>query len=169
MGGTRISTDGGAETLIFVTGTSGKQPNIFVSRQKIQSQLCIPREPRKIGVRVSGAGVQTSAVDTTAVWVSTAEKNFKIVLGKTGRFSRKFRVISAPALYKSPAANRTPNVCPIKPNMLILSEKKNWEESQWFLFSPHTHADGFSRFFRIAKFSRFSKTWTILKKYSDPE
>ena len=39
-----------------------------------KSQLCIPRNPRKIGVWVSGAEIQTSAVDTrTAVWASTAE------------------------------------------------------------------------------------------------
>ena len=58
----------GAETLIFVTGTSGKYPKIFVSRQKNQSQLWIAREPRKIGVRVSGAEIETSAVATrTAV------------------------------------------------------------------------------------------------------
>ena len=94
----------GAETLIFVTGTSGKYPKLFVSRQKNQSQLWIPRKPRKIGVWVSGAEIQTSAVDTrTAVWVSTPEKFSKIVLGKTRNFSRKFRGVSAPALYKNPA------------------------------------------------------------------
>ena len=77
----------GAEILIFVTGTSGKYPKLFVSRQKNQTQLWIPRKPRKIGVWVSGAEIQTSAVDTrTAVWVSTAEKFFKIVLGKTRNF-----------------------------------------------------------------------------------
>ena len=37
----------GAETLIFVTGTSGKYPKLFGSRQKKQSQLWIPRNPRK--------------------------------------------------------------------------------------------------------------------------
>ena len=94
----------GAETLIFVAGTSGKYPKLFVSRQKNQSQLWIPRKPRKIGVWVSGAEIQTSAVDTrTAVWVSTPEKFSKIVLGKTRKFSRKFRGVSAPALYKNPA------------------------------------------------------------------
>ena len=68
----------GAETLIFVTGTSGKYPKMFVSQQKNQSQLWIPRKPRKIGVWVSGAEIQTSAVDTTtAVWVPTTEKNFQ--------------------------------------------------------------------------------------------
>ena len=54
----------GAETLIFVTGASGKYPKLFVSRQKNQSQLWIPRKPREIGVWVSGAEIQTSAVDT---------------------------------------------------------------------------------------------------------
>ena len=94
----------GAETLLFVTGTSGKNPKIFVSQQKNQSQLWIPRKPRKIGVWVSGAEIQTSAVDTrTAVWVSTPEKFSKIVLGKTWNFSRMFRGVSAPALYKNPA------------------------------------------------------------------
>ena len=94
----------GAETLIFVTGTSGKYPKIFVSRQKIQSQLWIPGKPRKIGVWVSGAEIQTSAVDTrTAVWVSTAEKYSKIFLGETRNFSQKCRGVSAPALYKNPA------------------------------------------------------------------
>ena len=87
----------GAETLIFVTGTSGKYLKIFVSQQKNQSQLCIPRKPRKIGAWVSGAEMPTSAVDTrTAVWVSTAEKFSE---GETRNFSRKFRGFSAPALY----------------------------------------------------------------------
>ena len=64
-----------------------------------QSQLCIPRKPRKIGVWVSGAEIQASGVDTRiAVWVSTAEKMFKIVLGETRNLSRKFRGVSAPAL-----------------------------------------------------------------------
>ena len=50
------------------------------------------RKPRKIGVWVSGAELQSSAVDTrTAVWVSTPEKFSKIVLGTTRKFSRKFR------------------------------------------------------------------------------
>ena len=94
----------GAETQIFMTGTSGKIPKIFLSQQKNQSQLWIPRKPRKIGVWVSGAEIQTSAVDTrTAVWVSTPEKFSKTVLGKTRNFSRKFRGVSAPALYKNPA------------------------------------------------------------------
>ena len=94
----------GAETLIFVTGTSGKYPKLFVSRQKNQSRLWIPRKPRKIGVWVSGAEIQTSAVDTrTAVWVSTPERFSKIVLGKTRNSSRKFRGVSAPALCQNPA------------------------------------------------------------------
>ena len=39
------------------------------------------------GVWVSGAEIQTSAVDTrTAVWVSTAEKIFKLALGETRIF-----------------------------------------------------------------------------------
>ena len=96
----------GAETLIFVTGTSGKYSKLFVSRQKNQSQLWIPRKPRKIGVWVCGAEIQTSAVDTrTAVWVSTAEKFSKIVLGKTRNFSRNFGGVSAPDLYKNPAVS----------------------------------------------------------------
>ena len=97
----------GAETQIFVTGTSGKYLKIFISHQKNQSQLWIPRKPRKIGVWVSGAEIPTSAVDTrTAVWVSTAEKFSKIVLGETRNFSRKFRGVSAPALYKNPAVTK---------------------------------------------------------------
>ena len=76
----------------------------FVSRQKRQSQLWIPGKPRKIGVCVSGAEIQASAVDArTAVWVSTAEKFSKVVLGETRKFSRKFMGVSAPALYKNPA------------------------------------------------------------------
>ena len=91
----------GAETLIFLTGTSGKYPKLFDSRQKSLSQLWIPRKPRKIGVWVSGAEIQTSAVDTRiAVWVSTAEKFSKIVLEKTRNCSQKFRGVSAPVLYK---------------------------------------------------------------------
>ena len=103
----------GAETLIFVTGTSGKYPKLCVSRQKNQSQLWIPRKPRKIGVWVSGAEIQTSAVDTrTAAWVSTPEKISKI--GKTRNFSRKFRGVSAPALHKTPAVNRPPGTNPTR-------------------------------------------------------
>ena len=80
----------GAETLIFVTGTSGKYPKIFVSWQKNQSQLWIPRNPRKIGVWVSGAEIQASAVDTrTAVWVSTPEKCFQNRSGKNPEFFSK--------------------------------------------------------------------------------
>ena len=94
----------GAETHILVTGTSGKYLKIFVSQQTNQNQLWIPRKPRKIGVWVSGAEIPTSAVDTrTAVWVSTAEKFSKIVLGETRNSSQKFRGVSAPALYKNPA------------------------------------------------------------------
>ena len=95
----------GAETLTFVISDSGKRPfEMFVSRWKNQSQLCIPRKPRKIGAWVSGAEIQTSAVDVrTAVWVSTAEKLFEIVLGETRNYSQMFRGVSAPALYKNPA------------------------------------------------------------------
>ena len=97
-----------------MTGTTGKKPKIFVSRQKNQSQLWIPRKPRKIGVWVSGAEIQTSAVDTrTAVWVSTPEKTSKIVLGKTRNFSRKFRGLSAPALDKTPAVIKEVEVHPL--------------------------------------------------------
>ena len=97
--------EAGAETLIFVTGTSGKKSENFrLPAKKNQSQLWIPRKPRKIGVWVSGAEIQTSAVDTrSAVWVSAPEKFSKIVLGKTRNFSRKFRGVSAPALDKNPA------------------------------------------------------------------
>ena len=62
------------------------------------------QKTKKIGVRASGAEIQTSAVDTrTAVWVSTPEKFSKIILGKTRNSSRKFRGVSAPALYENPA------------------------------------------------------------------
>ena len=37
----------------------------------------------------------------TAVWISTAEKCFKIVLGETRNFSRKLGGGSAPALHKN--------------------------------------------------------------------
>ena len=93
----------GAETRIFCDRHLRRISENVVTRQKNQSQLCIPRKPRKIGVWVSGAEIQASAVDTrTAVWVSTAEKFFKIVLGETRNFARKFRGVSAPALYKNP-------------------------------------------------------------------
>ena len=47
-----------------------------------------PEKPRKIGVWVSGVEIQVPAVDTRiAVWVSTAEKMFKIVLGETRNVS----------------------------------------------------------------------------------
>ena len=94
----------GAETLIFVTGTTGRYPKLFVSRQKTKVSGGYPGNQEKIGVSVSGAEIQTSAVDTrTAVWVSTSEKFSKIVLGKTRNFSRMFRGVSAPALCKNPA------------------------------------------------------------------
>ena len=92
----------GAETLIFVTGTSGKYPKLFVSRQKNQSRLWITRKPRKIGVWVSGAEIQTSAVDTrTAVWVSTLRKFPKSFWEKLGIFLETLGGVSAPALYKT--------------------------------------------------------------------
>ena len=82
----------GAETLIFVTGTTGKYPKLFRLQAENQNPLWIPRKPRKIGIWVSGAEIQTSAVDTrTAVWVSTPEKFSKIVLGKSRNVSWKFR------------------------------------------------------------------------------
>ena len=43
----------------------------------------------------------------TAVWVSTPEKCFKIVLGETRNVSQKSRGVSAPALYKNPAVTKT--------------------------------------------------------------
>ena len=87
---------------------------IVSGRKKKQSQLWIPRKPRKIGVWVSGAEIQTSVVDTrTAVWVSTAEKFSKIVLGKARNSSRKFRGVSAPALHKNPAVIRTLVSCAV--------------------------------------------------------
>ena len=86
----------GAETQIFVTGTSGKYLKIFISQQKNQSQLWIPRKPRETSVWVSRAEIPTSAVDTrTAVWVSTAEKLSKIVLGKTRNFLESLGGLSA--------------------------------------------------------------------------
>ena len=77
----------GAETLIIVTGTSGKKSgNLRPPTEKPKSAVD-PRKPRKTGVWVSGAEIQTSAVDTrTAVWVSTPKKFSKIVLGKTRIF-----------------------------------------------------------------------------------
>ena len=83
----------GAEALIFVAGASGKYPKKFgLPAEKPKSRLCIPRKSREIGVWVSGAEMQASAVDTrTAVWVSTAEKMCKNVLGETRNLSRLFR------------------------------------------------------------------------------
>ena len=110
----------GAETLILVTGTSGKSPNIFVSRQKNQVSCVDPDHQEKIGFWAAGAEIQTSAVDTrTAVWVSTAEKFFKIILGETRNFSRMFRRVSAPALYKNPAVTLVnEGKIPVSPSML---------------------------------------------------
>ena len=72
------------------------------------------QKTKKIGVWVSGAEIQTSAVDTrTAVWVSTPEKFSKIVLGKTRNFSRKFRGVSAPALYKTRPLLEVPRCLPV--------------------------------------------------------
>ena len=50
----------------------------MVTEQEKTQNSCIPRKPpqKKAEVLVSGAEIQTLAVDTrTAVWVSTAEKN----------------------------------------------------------------------------------------------
>ena len=80
----------GAETLVFVSHTSAKYPKLFVSQQKNQSQLWIPRKPRKMGVWASGAEIQTSAVDTrTAVWVSTPENIFQSRSGRDSEFFSK--------------------------------------------------------------------------------
>ena len=96
----------GAETLTFVTGSSLRKitENSRLPAEKPKSAVYTQKTKKKKGVWVSGAEIQTSAVDTRiAVWVSTAEKFFKTVLGETRNFSRKFRGVSAPALYKNPA------------------------------------------------------------------
>ena len=100
----------GAETLIFVPGTSGELKILSPGKNHIEP--CIPRKPREIGVWGSGAEIQTSPVDTRAVvWVSTAEKMFRIVVGETWNFLTKARGFGGglsarppPALYKDPAA-----------------------------------------------------------------
>ena len=53
----------------------------------------------------------------TAVWVSTAEKLFKIVLGETQNFSQKLRGVSAPALHiiKKPAVTKSGCLRPARP------------------------------------------------------
>ena len=72
----------GAETLILVTGTSGKYPKLFGSRQKKPKSAVDTQKNKKHGCLGIQGEIQTSAVDTrTAVWVSTAEK-FSTVLGK---------------------------------------------------------------------------------------
>ena len=84
-----------AEVFLAVVLWQHPKRKTFLPRQKDQSQRCILRKRRN-----SGAEIQTSGADTrTAVWASTAENFFKIVLGET----RMFRVVSAPALYKNPA------------------------------------------------------------------
>ena len=87
----------GAETLILVTSALGKicpraeKPKPAVHTHKTKKN-------RGLGTR---AEIQTSAVDTrTSVWVSTTEK---IVRTETRKCSRKFGVVSAPALHKNPA------------------------------------------------------------------
>ena len=65
------------------------------------------KSKRKIGVWVSGAEIQTSAVDTrTAAWVSTAEKFSKIFLGETRNFSQKFRSENSRRLWLFPGPVR---------------------------------------------------------------
>ena len=95
----------GPEALIFATGAVGNIWKRLSPLGRTQKQRCTyPENQEKTEVGVSGAEIQTLAVDArTAVWVSTAEKNFKIVLGETRNFSRMFGVVSAPALYKNPA------------------------------------------------------------------
>ena len=104
-----FSYGAGAETLIFVTGTSGKYPKLVVSPGRNQSQLWIPRKPRKIGVWVSGAEIQNfSAVDTrTAVWVSTAEKVSRILLGETRIFLKSFGGSQRQLCIKNPAVTES--------------------------------------------------------------
>ena len=69
--------------------------------QKNEDQWGMPRRPGKIEVQLSGAEIQTSAVDTKiSVWVCTADKKRS---ESNSKFSRKFGVVSAPALYKKPA------------------------------------------------------------------
>ena len=59
------------------------------------------------------------AVDTrTAVWISTAEKMFEIVLGETQNSSQKFRGVSAPAPYKNLAVIRNSKYAP-PPNFAL--------------------------------------------------
>ena len=60
----------------------------------------------------------------TAVWVSTAEKFSKIVLGETRNFSRKFRGVSAPALYKNPAVNSNRAPPPRDPPVLKILQSE---------------------------------------------
>ena len=102
MFGTYLMTVGflyaaGAETLILVTRTVGN----ICSQAKKKNSGVKPRKPRKTEAWISGAEIQTSAMDTrTAVWVSTAEE---IIRGKLGNALESLGGISAPALYKNQA------------------------------------------------------------------
>ena len=85
-----------------MTGAVGKK---LSAAKRAPKQRCIPtKTKKKQRLRYPGAEIQTLAVDTrTAVWVSTAEKIVRIVLGETRNVSQMFGVVSAPALYKNPA------------------------------------------------------------------
>ena len=94
----------GAETLIFVTGTSGKNPKFFVSQQKNKVSCGYPENQEKL---VFGYPVLRSKPQR---WIPELRFGYpplrsfpKSVLGKTRNSSRKFRGVSAPALYKNPA------------------------------------------------------------------
>ena len=105
----------GAETLIFLTGTSGKYPKLFVSRQKNQSQLWIPRKARKIGVWVSGAEIQTSAVRFGYPPLRNFPKSFweklRIFLESLGGSQRQLCIKTRP-LYLHTREHRPPRSFP---------------------------------------------------------
>ena len=98
----------GAETLIFVTGTSRKKTKFLSSDRKIKVSCVYPQKPRKIGVWVSGAEIQPQRwIPELRVWVSTLRKFPKSFWEKHGIFLENFnfRGVSAPALYKNPAVS----------------------------------------------------------------
>ena len=74
-----------------------------VPRQNNQSQRCIPREPREMGLGIRcwdpnlSSGYQNCGLGIHR-WEFVQNRS-----GRNSNFSRKFRVVSAPALYKNPA------------------------------------------------------------------
>ena len=89
----------GRRGFAIVLGFGDRRLRKYVSPGRKTKTAVLCQKTEKTEVQVSGAEIQTLVVDTRiAVWVSTAEK---FVLRETRKSSRKFGVVSAPALHQT--------------------------------------------------------------------